>query len=97
MTKASIPQILHKHVSIRRSGKVVRNVLTQSLVSEIKQGRLKETDEISADEKYWIRLNQHYQLAKFFSEKTCSASETLPIEIKQNLTELSKLLKDLNE
>ena len=97
MTKASIPQVLHKHVSIRRSGKVVRDVLTQSLVSEIKQGRLKETDEISADEKYWVRLDQHFQLAKFFSQKSCSNLETLPIGIKQNLTELSKLLKDLNE
>ena len=97
MTKASIPQLLHKRVSIRRSGEVVRDVLTQSLVSKIRQGRLKEDDEISADEKCWGRLDQHYQLAKFFSEKSCSTSETLPIEIKQNLTELSKLLKDLNE
>jgi len=42
MAKVSTPHILHRHVSIRRSGRVVRNVLTQSLISDIKQGRLKK-------------------------------------------------------
>ena len=97
MTKASIPQLLHKRVSIRRSGKVVRDVLTQSLVSEIKQGRLKEDDEISADEKYWVRLDRHYQLAKFFSAKSSSTSKNLPPGVGQRLTELSEMLKDLNK
>ena len=46
MAKESTPHILHKYVSIRRSGRVVRNVLTQSLISDIKQGRLKKDDEI---------------------------------------------------
>ena len=66
MAKVSTPHILHRHVSIRRSGRVVRNVLTQSLISDIKQGRLKKDDEISADEKNWVRLDRHYQLASYF-------------------------------
>ena len=45
MAKESTPHILHRHVSIRRSGRVVRNVLTQSLISDIKQGRLRKDDE----------------------------------------------------
>ena len=76
---------------------MVRNVLTQSLVSEIRQGRLKECDEISADEKCWVRLDQHYQLAKFFPAKPLSISENLPSDMKQRLTELSEMLKDLNQ
>ena len=96
MTKASIPKLLHKQVSIRRSGKVARNVLTQSLVSEIRQGRLKECDEISADEKCWARLDRHYQLAKFFPAESSSTSDNLPPDMDQRLTELSKMLKDLS-
>ena len=68
MTKASTlhTKLLYKRVSIRRSGKIVRGVLTQSLVAEIKDGRLKKDDEISADEKNWVRLDHHYQLSKYF-------------------------------
>ena len=56
MAKGLNPKILHRHVSIRRSGKVVRNVLAQSLISNIKQGKLQKDDEISADEKIWYAL-----------------------------------------
>ena len=95
--KTSVPQLLHKRVSIRRSGKVVRGVLTQSLVSEIRQGRLKENDEISADEKCWVRLDRHYQLSKFFVARPLSPPEDLPSDLDQSLTELSKILKDINQ
>ena len=44
MAKGLNPKILHRHVSIRRAGKVVRNVLAQSLISNIKQGKLQKTD-----------------------------------------------------
>ena len=96
MTKASIPQLLYRQVSIRRSGRVVRNVLTQSLISDIKQGRFKKDDEISADEKNWVRLDQHYQLAGYFPAEHSSASENSPPDMDKRLTELSKMLKDLN-
>ena len=97
MAKASIPQLLHKRVSIRRSGKVVRDVLTQSLISEIRQGHLKEDDEISADEKRWVRLDQHYQLSRFFPAESPPASENLPSDMNQRLTQLSEMLKDLSQ
>lgn len=97
MTKASITQLLHKRVSIRRSGKIVRDVLAQSLVDEIKQGRLKGDDEISADEKNWVKLNQHCQLASFFSSELTPSSKTILPKIDQRLTELSEMLKDLNQ
>ncbi len=96
MAKVSTPHILHRHVSIRRSGRVVRNVLTQSLISDIKQGRLKKDDEISADEKNWVRLDRHYQLASYFPIKNLSSSEDLPPDMEKHLSELSQMLKELS-
>ena len=96
MAKVSTPHIIHRHVSIRRSGRVVRNVLTQSLISDIKQGRLKKDDEISADEKNWVRLDRHYQLARYFPTKNSSSSEDLPPDVEKHLSELSQMLKELN-
>ena len=96
MAKISTPQVLHRHVSIRRSGKVFRNVLAQSLISNIREGRLKKDDEISADEKNWVRLDQHSQLAIYFSTKTPSSSEDLPPDVEKRLSELSQMLKDLS-
>ena len=97
MTKTFTTQLLHKRVSIRRSGKVVRGVLTQSLVSEIRDGRLKKDDEISADEKCWIRLDRAHQLSKYFSSVSSLASEKIPSDMDKRLAELSEMLKDLNQ
>ena len=96
MAKGSTPKILHRHVSIRRSGRVLRNVLTQSLVSNIKQGKLQKDDEISADEKIWVRLDQHYQLSHYFPTQKLSSSQDLPPDMEKHLFELSKMLKDLS-
>ena len=96
MAKISTPQVLHRHVSIRRSGKVLRNVLAQSLISNIREGRLKKDDEISADEKNWVHLDQHSQLAIYFPTKTPSSSEDLPPDVEKRLSELSQMLKDLS-
>ena len=96
MAKESTPHILHRHVSIRRSGRVVRNVLTQSLISDIKQGRLKKDDEISADEKNWVRLDRHYQLVRYFPTKNPSSSGDLPPDMEKHLSELSQMLKELS-
>ena len=96
MAKIPTPQVLHRHVSIRRSGKVFRNVLAQSLISNIREGRLKKDDEISADEKNWVRLDQHSQLAIYFPTKTPSSSEDLPPDVEKRLSGLSQMLKDLS-
>ncbi len=96
MAKVSTSHILHRYVSVRRSGRVVRNVLTQSLISDIKQGRLKKDDEISADEKSWVRLDRHYQLASYFPTQNSSFSEDLPPDVEKHLSELSQMLKELS-
>ena len=96
MAKISTPRVLHRHVSIRRSGKVLRNVLAQSLISNIKEGRLKKDDEISADEKDWVRLDRHYQLASYFPIKNLSRSEDLPPDMEKHLSEISQMLKELS-
>ena len=95
MDKTQTSQILHRNVSIRRSGRVVRNVLSQSLISEIRQGRLQKDDEISADEKSWVRLDQHSQLARYFPNSNPSSSKDLPPNMEKCLTDLSQMLKDL--
>ena len=96
MSKMQASQILHRNVSIRRSGRVIRNVLTQSLISEIRKGRLEKDDEISADEKNWVRLDQHYQLSDYFPTQKISSSQDLPPNMEKHLFELSKMLKDLS-
>jgi hypothetical protein len=96
MDKGSIPKVLHTHVSIRRSGRVLRNVLTQSLISNIKLGKLQKDDEISADEENWVRLDQHYQLSDYFPTQKLSPSDDLPPGTEKQLSELSKMLKDLS-
>jgi len=96
MAKISTPRVLHRHVSIRRSGKVLRNVLAQSLISNIREGRLKKDDEISADEKNWMRLDQHSQLASYFPTKNPSSFEAPPPDMEKRLSELSQMLKDLS-
>ena len=96
MAKIPTPQVLHRHESIRRSGKVFRNVSAQSLISNIREGRLKKDDEISADEKNWVRLDQHSQLAIYFPTKIPSSSEDLPPDVEKRLSELSQMLKDLS-
>ena len=96
MSKMQASQILHRNVSIRRSGRVIRNVLTQSLISEIRKGRLEKDDEISADEKNWVRLDQHRQLARYFSNPSPPSSNDLPSGVEKRLSELSQMLKDLS-
>ena len=56
----------------------------------------KKDDEISADEKNWVRLDQHGQLAIYFPTKTTSFSEDLPPDVEKRLSELSQMLKDLS-
>ncbi|KMP12351.1 hypothetical protein UZ36_01190 [Candidatus Nitromaritima sp. SCGC AAA799-C22] len=97
MTETSIPKILHARVSIRREGKIARNVSSQSLVSRIKEGRLRGTDEISADEKRWVRLDRHHQLARYFSSESSSPAISSPSGVEDQLAELSVLLKELNQ
>ena len=96
MNKASIQKILHKQVSIRRSGKVERNVMAHLLIPGIKQGKLKKNDEISTDEKIWVRLDQHSQLSSYFSIEDLSSESSLPLDLNHKLLELSKMLKDLS-
>ena len=96
MVKPSASQVLHRHVSIRRSGRVLRNVLAQSLISDIKRGRLRKDDEISADEKDWVRLDQHSQLARYFSNPSPPSSNDLPSDVEKHLSELSQILKKLS-
>ncbi|MDP6477713.1 MAG: hypothetical protein QF502_07355 [Nitrospinaceae bacterium] len=96
MSEKPTPKILHKRVFIRRSGQVIYNISTQSLISEIKEGRLQKDDEISTDRKRWVRLDRHYQLARYFPAEPSSTSDPLPPGVDQRLTEVSELLRELS-
>lgn len=57
-------------VMIRRGAKVVQGIPTKMLVPYIEGRKLLRTDEISGDGKKWTRLDQHFQLARYFKDET---------------------------
>lgn len=63
-------------VMIRRGDKVVQGIPTKMLVPYIEGKKLLRTDAISGDGVKWTRLDQHFQLARYFKDET--SSEVLP-------------------
>jgi len=63
-------------VMIRRGGKVVQGIPTKMLVPYIEGKKLLRTDAISGDGVKWTRLDQHFQLARYFKDET--SPEVLP-------------------
>ena len=100
-----------KLVMIRRGAITTPNVSTQKLVSFIRERVLLGAAEISGDGKNWIRVDRHYQLRKFFSNKDSQTnvleetdslrrevenSENLP-DLENELQEVANLLRDINK
>ncbi len=63
-------------VMIRRGEKVVQGIPTKMLVPYIEGKKLLRTDAISGDGVKWTRLDQHFQLARYFKDET--SPEVLP-------------------
>jgi hypothetical protein len=63
-------------VMIRRGERVVRGIPTKMLVPYIEGKKLLCTDAISGDGVKWTRLDQHFQLARYFKDET--SPEVLP-------------------
>lgn len=63
-------------VMIRRGNKVVKDIPTKMLVPYIEGKKLLRTDAISGDGVKWTRMDQHFQLARYFQDET--SSEVLP-------------------
>jgi hypothetical protein len=61
---------------IRRGNKVVKDIPTKMLVPYIEGKKLLRTDAISGDGVKWTRMDQHFQLARYFKDET--SSEVLP-------------------
>jgi len=57
-------------VIIRRGNKVAKGIPTKMLVPYIEGKKLLRTDEISGDGIRWTRLDQHFQLARYFKDET---------------------------
>ncbi|MBT3514139.1 MAG: hypothetical protein HN474_02335 [Nitrospina sp.] len=98
-----------KLVMIRRGTSKVSNVPSENLVTFIREKVLLGTDELSGDGNSWIRVDRHYQLRKYFlsneeavlglernSDPDDSAKFCPPSDLKDDLKEMVKLLKDIN-
>jgi len=57
-------------VMIRRGDKTVQGIPTKMLVPYIEGKKLLRTDAISGDGVKWTRLDQHFQLARYFKDET---------------------------
>ena len=100
-----------KVVMIRRGNTNVSGVPADNLITFIRKNILLGTDELSGDGKSWVRVDQHYQLRKYFSsnekeealvvtqKKSGSDGPELfkpPSSFKNELEEMASLLKDIN-
>ena len=100
-----------KVVMIRRGNSNVSDVPADNLITFIRKNILLGTDELSGDGKSWVRVDQHYQLRKYFTsnekeealvfEQNKSVSDDPaplkpPPGLKNDLEEMASLLKDIN-
>jgi hypothetical protein len=100
-----------KVVMIRRGNSNVSDVPADNLITFIRKNILLGTDELSGDGKSWVRVDQHYQLRKYFSSNEKEEAlvvaqnksgpddpESLkpPPSLKNELEEMASLLKDIN-
>ena len=99
-----------KVVMIRRGNSNVSDVPADNLITFIRKNILLGTDELSGDGKSWVRVDQHYQLRKYFSSNEKEAlvvAQSKPgsddpvtfkptPSLKNELEEMASLLKDIN-
>jgi hypothetical protein len=100
-----------KVVMIRRGNSNVSDVPADNLITFIRKNILLGTDELSGDGKSWIRVDQHYQLRKYFSsnekkealgvaQNNSVSDDPVPFKpppsFKNELEEMATLLKDIN-
>ena len=100
-----------KVVMIRRGNSNISDVLADNLITFIRKNILLGTDELSGDGKNWVRVDQHYQLRKYFSsnekeealvvaQNKPGSDHPLPLKpppsLKNELEEMASLLKDIN-
>jgi hypothetical protein len=100
-----------KVVMIRRGNSNISDVPADNLITFIRKNILLGTDELSGDGKSWVRVDQHYQLRKYFlsneKEEALVVSQNKsgsdnpepfkpPPSLKNELEEMASLLKDIN-
>tara|TARA_B110000196_G_scaffold36783_1_gene27467 strand:+ start:3832 stop:4155 length:324 start_codon:yes stop_codon:yes gene_type:complete len=100
-----------KVVMIRRGNSNISDVPADNLITFIRKNILLGTDELSGDGKSWVRVDQHYQLRKYFSsnekeealvvaQNKSSSDDPVPFKppssFKNELEEMASLLKDIN-
>ena len=99
-----------KVVKIRRGSITFHSVSIQQLLASIRKKVLLGNDEISEDGKSWIRVDRHYQLRKFFSNKAHRIKDSeseldlngehenldTQVDLENKFQEVANLLKDIN-
>ena len=100
-----------KVVMIRRGNSNFFDVPADNLITFIRKNILLGTDELSGDGKSWVRVDQHYQLRKYFSsnekeealvvaKNKSGSDDPVPFKptpsLKNELEEMASLLKDIN-
>ena len=100
-----------KVVMIRRGNSNFSDVPADNLITFIRKKILLGTDELSGDGKSWVRIDQHYQLRKYFSsnekeqalvfaQNKFGSDDPVPFKpppsLKDELEEMASLLKDIN-
>jgi hypothetical protein len=100
-----------KVVMIRRGNSNISDVPADNLITFIRKNILLGTDELSGDGKSWVRVDQHYQLRKYFSsnekeeglvvaQNKPGSDDPVPFKptpsLKNELEEMASLLKDIN-
>jgi hypothetical protein len=100
-----------KVVMIRRGNSNLSDVPADNLITFIRKNILLGTDELSGDGKSWVRIDQHYQLRKYFSsyekeeplvveQNKSSFDDSAPFKptpsLNNELEEMASLLKDIN-
>ena len=100
-----------KVVMIRRGNSNISDVPADNLITFIRKNILLGTDELSGDGKSWVRVDQHYQLRKYFSSNEKEEALVVaknkpgsddpvsfkpPSSFKNELKEMASLLKDIN-
>ena len=97
-------------VMIRRGSITFHSVPVQQLFASIRKKVLLGADEISGDGKSWVRVDRHYQLRKFFSNKDDgikflelepdlseeNENFTTQVNLENQFEEVAELLKEIN-
>ncbi len=91
-TENTRSRLLEK-VQVRRGTQIIKDVSVKTLISGVKMGKLRRSDEFSSDGKNWTVLGMHRQLSPLFPPD----QPEIPIQVKKEFVRLADMIKDINK